>query len=167
MSPVERLQYRDTGVAMTEEAFAQAERADAILFGAMGWPEIRHPDGTEPAPQLDLRFRMKLYAGVRPIRAIPGVPLALASPRAKEIDFVLVRESTEGLFASRGKGTLEDDKVATDTMVITRDVTERLTRFSFDLATRRAARRGRRGDRNPDRQVQRLPQLRIHAQSVL
>ncbi|CAM5764886.1 tartrate dehydrogenase [Labrys miyagiensis] len=138
-------QYKETGVAMTEDAFEAAEKADAILFGAMGLPDIRHPDGTEPAPQLDLRFRMGLYAGLRPIRAIPGVPLALASPRAREIDFALVRESTEGLFASRGKGTVEDDTVAKDTMVITRGVTERVSRFSFDLAKRRSERRNRKG----------------------
>ncbi len=137
--------YEATGVAMTEEAFEAAGRADAILFGAMGWPEIRYPDGTEPAPQLDLRFRLGLYAGLRPIRAIPGVPLALASPRAAEIDFALVRESTEGLFSSRGKGTIEDDRVAKETLVITRDVTERLSRYCCALAGRRALRRRRRG----------------------
>lgn len=137
--------YKETGTAMTEESFAVAERVDAILFGAMGWPEIRFPDGTEPAPQLDLRFRLQLYAGVRPFRAIPGVPLALASPRAEEIDFVVVRESTEGLFASRGKGVLEGDHTARDTMVITRGVTERLSRFAFRLAEQRASRRDRKG----------------------
>ncbi len=137
--------YKKTGVAMTEEGFEAAERADAILFGAMGWPDIRRPDGTEPAPQLDMRFRMELYAGVRPFRAIPGVPLALASPRAKEIDFVILRESTEGLFASRDKGVVENDQVARETMVITRSVTERLSRFAFQLAERRAQRRGRKG----------------------
>ena len=140
-------QYKETGEAMTEAGYAAAERADAILFGAMGLPNIRHPDGTEPAPQLDLRFRMKLYAGLRPIRAIPGVPLVLASPRAKEIDFALVRESTEGLFASRGKGVMEGDRAARDTMVITRDVTERLSRFSFDLAKRRTTRHRSKGPR--------------------
>ncbi len=97
-----------------------ARSADAILFGAMGWPEIRYPDGTEIAPQLDLRVELDLYAGVRPARAIPGVPLPLADPRAREIDLVVVRESTEGLFASRGKGTIENDDEARDTMVITR-----------------------------------------------
>ncbi len=78
---------------------------------------------------------MGLYAGLRPIRAIPGVPLALASPRAKEIDFVLVRESVEGLFASRDKGIVEDDRIATERLVITRDVTERLSRFCFNYAS--------------------------------
>jgi 3-isopropylmalate dehydrogenase len=138
-------QYKETGVAMTEEGFETAEKADAILFGAMGWPDIRRPDGTEPAPQLDLRFRLELYAGLRPIRAIPGVPLALASPRAAEIDFALVRESTEGLFASRGKGIVTDDAVATDTMRITRKVTERLSHFCFKLAESRSRRRKRKG----------------------
>lgn len=136
--------YKETGIAITEAQLAAAEKADAILFGAMGLPDVRYPDGTEPAPQLDLRFRMALYAGLRPIRAIPGVAPVLASPRAEEIDFALVRESIEGLFASRGKGAIEDDRIARDTMVITRDVTERLSHFSFALARRRAARRGAR-----------------------
>ncbi len=135
--------YKVTGTAMTEQVFRRAEAADAILLGAMGWPGIRYPDGTEIAPQLDLRVRLGLYAGVRPIRAIPGVPLALAHPRAKEIDFVVLRESTEGLFHARGRGEIIEDREARDTMVITRATTERLARFAFRLAGRRAARLGR------------------------
>ena len=135
--------YRDTGTAMSEETFRRAESADAILLGAMGWPGIRYPDGTEIAPQLELRFRLDLYAGVRPIRAIPGVPLALAHPRAKEMDLVILRESTEGLFAARGRGEVIGDREARDTMVITRATTERLSRFAFRLAERRAQRLGR------------------------
>lgn len=135
--------YRETGTAMSEEVFRRAEAADAILLGAMGWPGIRYPDGTEIAPQLDLRFRLGLYAGVRPIRAIPGVPLALAHPRAKELDLVILRESTEGLFWARGRGEVIEDREARDTMVITRATTERLSRFAFRLAERRALRLGR------------------------
>jgi 3-isopropylmalate dehydrogenase len=62
---------------------------------------------------------------------------ALADPRAADIDFVLIRESTEGLFASRGKGVVIDDREARDTLVITRDVSERLFNFSFELALSR------------------------------
>jgi 3-isopropylmalate dehydrogenase len=133
--------YKEIGTAMTEDGFARAAKAQAVLFGSMGWPDIRYPDGTEIAPQLDLRFRMKLYAGVRPIRAIPGVPLPLSSPRAKDIDLVVLRESTEGLFASRGKGIVIDDREARDTQVITRVTTEKLTRFACELARDRKARR--------------------------
>ena len=129
--------YKKTGEALPEKTFEAARDADAILFGAMGWPAIRYPDGTEIAPQLDLRVRLDLYAGVRPVRAIPGIPLPLADPRAKEIDLVVVRESTEGLFASRGKGVVENDRVARDTMVITRAGSERVHEFSFRLAENR------------------------------
>jgi 3-isopropylmalate dehydrogenase len=139
------LHYKETGTALSEDGFRKAAAADAVLFGAMGWPDVRYPDGTEIAPQLDLRVRMDLYAGVRPIRAIPGVPTALASPRASKIDLVILRESTEGMFASRGKGVIENDQTARETMVITRGVTEQLSRFAFTLAAQRAKRRGRKG----------------------
>jgi 3-isopropylmalate dehydrogenase len=105
---------------------------------------VRYPDGTEIAPQLDLRFHYELYAGVRPIRMVPGCPTPLRDARAETMDFVIIRESTEGLFASRGKGTVEDDTVARDTMEISRQVCERLFDFSFRLAAQRKD-RGRPG----------------------
>ncbi|HEX4883157.1 MAG TPA: isocitrate/isopropylmalate dehydrogenase family protein [Casimicrobiaceae bacterium] len=136
--------YKSTGQALPETTFEAARRSDAILFGAMGWPDIRYPDGTEIAPQLDLRVRLDLYAGVRPARALPGIPLPLADPRARAIDLVVVRESTEGLFASRGKGEVIGDAEARDTMVITRRGSERVAESAFRLAERRK-RRGRPG----------------------
>jgi 3-isopropylmalate dehydrogenase len=136
--------YKATGVALPAETLAAARAADATLFGAMGWPEIRYPDGTEIAPQLDLRVELGLYAGVRPERAIPGVALQLADPRCAKIDLVVIRESTEGLFVSRGKGVLIDDREARDTMVITRAGSERVHDFAFRLAQRRKL-RGRPG----------------------
>jgi 3-isopropylmalate dehydrogenase len=78
-----------------------AASADAILLGAMGHPDVRYPNGTEVVPQIDLRDHFQLYAGLRPIRALAGVQTPLASSRAQAIDFVIVRESTEGLFAAR------------------------------------------------------------------
>lgn len=133
--------YQRTGEAFPEEVFASAARADAILLGAMGLPEVRYADGREIAPQLDLRERLALYAGLRPVRRMPGLPPVLADARAAHLDFVIVRESTEGLFASRGQAEVEDDQVARDTMMITRPVCERL----FDFAFRLAAKRRRRG----------------------
>ncbi|MCP5151970.1 MAG: isocitrate/isopropylmalate dehydrogenase family protein [Ectothiorhodospiraceae bacterium] len=135
--------YRDTGEALSDEVFERARASDAILFGAMGLPDVRYPDGTEIAPQLDLRFRLGLYAGVRPVKALPGGFRALRDPRAEAIDLIIIRESTEGLFASRGKGVVEDDREARDTMVITRPVCERLFDFSFRLARRRKGRGGK------------------------
>jgi 3-isopropylmalate dehydrogenase len=134
------LHYRATGDALPAATLSAARQAEAILFGAMGWPAIRYPDGTEIAPQLDLRVELGLFAGVRPARALPGIALPLADPRAKGIDLVVVRESTEGLFASRGKGVVIDDREARDTMVITRMGSERVHDFAFRLARRRRRR---------------------------
>ncbi len=142
--PAGALHYRDTGEALPARTLAAARAADAVFFGAMGWPAIRYPDGTEIAPQLDLRTALDLYAGVRPARAIPGIPLPLADARAAGVDLVVVRESTEGLFASRGRGEVLGDREARDTMVITRPGCERVHDFALRLAARRKA-RGRPG----------------------
>jgi len=141
--------YRDTGTAFPDSSMKACEGADAILFGAMGWPDIRYPDGTEIAPQLDLRVHLDLYAGVRPIRAIPGLPLPLASPRARDIDLVIVRESTEGWFHARGRGSrvvnVAGDDAIHDTSEISRKACERLFDFSFRLAAARKRRDPRKG----------------------
>jgi 3-isopropylmalate dehydrogenase len=131
--------YANTGVSFPKESLESARQADAILLGAMGMPHIRLPNGTEIAPQLELREIFNLYAGVRPIRTFPGPPLPLASPKAAQLDSVLVRESTEGLFAARGKANIEKDQVARDTMVISRTTCEHLFDFTFELARRRKA----------------------------
>jgi 3-isopropylmalate dehydrogenase len=136
--------YRDTGVAFTEDAMREVERADAILFGAMGLPDVRYPDGTEIAPQLDIRTALDLYAGVRPIRALPGIAGPLSDARAAQIDFVIVREQTEGLYWSRGRGSMLDADTDVDTMRITRRGSERVFDYAFALADRRRA-RGRPG----------------------
>jgi 3-isopropylmalate dehydrogenase len=129
--------YRRTGEALPAEALQGAQAAHAILLGAMGLPDVRYPDGTEVAPHLDFRDRFELYAGVRPVRVLPGVPTPLADPRAARIDCVLIRESTEGLFASRKMSRRDGPDVVLDTLRISRSVTERLCEFAFHLAKQR------------------------------
>lgn len=136
--------YRDEGISLPAETLKACDKADAILLAAMGLPEVRMPDGTEIAPQIELRFEFELYAGVRPVRTMPGLPTVLSDPRAAELDFVLVRESTEGLFATRAKGAVVNDVVATETLVITRHISERLFDFCYRLAQSRK-KRGRPG----------------------
>jgi 3-isopropylmalate dehydrogenase len=133
-----------TGAALPEEALDAAASADAILLGAMGLPAVRYPDGTEVTPQIELRERFHLYAGVRPVRVIRGTPIPLADPRALSIDYVLIRESTEGLFAARTLTRREGDDEVLDTMRITRSTSERLFDFAFGLARKRK-REGRPG----------------------
>src|ERR1700746_1178994 len=135
--------YLATGVSMPDSTIRLCEEADAILLGACGLPSVRYPDNTEIMPQVELRFHFDLYAGVRPARLIPGVPSPIVGADRRGIDLVLIRESTEGLFASMGKGVVTD-RDARETLVITRRTSERLFEFSFKLAERRKA-RGRAG----------------------
>jgi len=133
--------YRDHGQSMSPRAREISGQADAILLGAMGLPEVRYPDGREIMPQLELRFEYGLFAGVRPVRPIPGVRPVLADPRAHDGDYVIVRESTEGLFAPWAKGEIIDDREARETMALTRETSEKLFDFCFGLARDRAAAR--------------------------
>jgi 3-isopropylmalate dehydrogenase len=135
--------YKETGKSMPESTIKQCDGADAILLGACGLPSVRYPDNTEIMPQVELRFIFDLYAGVRPARLIPGVPSPIVGSAEHGIDFVLIRESTEGLFASMGKGVVTHED-ARETLVITRKTSERLFDFSLRLAERRK-RRGKPG----------------------
>lgn len=131
--------YRDHGTALPQSSLDAARAADAILLSAMGLPDIRYPDGTEIAPQIELRFALELFAGVRPVFLKPGQGSPLRIADKAGIDFVIIRESTEGLFASHGKGEVIRDEEARETMVITRGTSEKLFDFAFRLARQRKA----------------------------
>ena len=132
--------FQRTGDPFPDATYEEAKSADAILLGAMGIPEVRYPDGREIAPQLDLRERLGLFAGLRPIRSVQGVPDVLSHPLASRIDFVIIRESTEGLFASRNSNENNSNNVATDSLVVTREACERLFHYAFRLAQKRSRR---------------------------
>ena len=91
---------------MPPETFARIGEYDAILLGAMGLPDVRWPSGVEMAPQLDLRERLDLYCGLRPVYLYHSGDTPLRDREAGAIDILLIRESTEGLFWS-GKNRVE------------------------------------------------------------
>ena len=141
-APAGASHYHDTGRSMPQSTIKLCEEADAILLGACGLPHIRYPDNTEIMPQVELRFMFDLYAGVRPCRLIANVPSPIVGAAERGIDLVVIRESTEGLFASMGKGVVSDTE-ARETLLITRKTSQRLFDFAFRLARRRKARGGR------------------------
>lgn len=132
--------YRRTGEALPARVLEECLAADAVLLAAIGLPDVRQPDGTEiqPVMMVGLRRALGLYAAVRPIKLYPGVKSTLANPGA--IDFVILRENLEGLFASFGGGCILEDQVATDTLVITREGTRRVVEYAFRLARKRTGR---------------------------
>jgi 3-isopropylmalate dehydrogenase len=133
--------WRRTGSALAEEDYELCRAADAMLLGAVGLPDVRHADGREAGSDVTfrLRFGLDLYAGVRPIRRFEGPRSPLREPGP--IDYVIVRENTEGLYAARPGGSRVLDEAAADTSIVTRAGTSRIARHAFELARRRSGRR--------------------------
>lgn len=129
--------YRRTGEDFPEENFQEAASADGIYLAAMGLPDVRYPDGTEIGPQHELRKRLTLYAGVRPCITMPGLPLPLKDERASQLDFVIVRESTEGIFASPLSSDKDSQEEAYNEIKISREISEKLFDYAFCLAEKR------------------------------
>jgi len=126
--------YQKTGHDLPPATLEACRQADAVLLGAMGHPDIRKPDGTELMPQVNLRVLLDLYAGVRPCRLYPGVKSPLKNATPGSIDLVILREQTEGLFASLQSGIVLHDQLATDTLIMTRAGIHRICEFAFRLS---------------------------------
>ncbi len=127
--------YRRVGVSMEPETMEAIRAADAMLKAPVGLPDVRHDNGTEAGLLGGLRVGLDTYANVRPVRLLPGVEAPIKA-EAGTIDYVIVRENTEGLYLSRGKG-VGTSEVMTDTMLISRKGAERIARFGFELARTR------------------------------
>jgi 3-isopropylmalate dehydrogenase len=133
--------YRQHGEALPQPVLDDCLSADAVLLAAIGLPDVRQPDGVEiqPTMMMGLRRALDVYAAVRPIKLYPNVQTPLRDT-SKGIDFIILRENLEGLFASYGGGSILNDEVATDTLIITRNGTERIVRFACELSKRRNGR---------------------------
>jgi 3-isopropylmalate dehydrogenase len=130
-------EYLNSGNPLPESAFEACRTSDAVLLGAMGLPNVRWPDGKEMTPQIDLRERLDLYGGIRPIRLFHDQDTPLKGYQAGEIDFVIVRENCEGLFSSRLSTFDQQKGEVCDKMRITRKGAERVCRVAFELALKR------------------------------
>jgi tartrate dehydrogenase/decarboxylase / D-malate dehydrogenase len=134
--------YFEHGRMMPDDALEQLRPFDAILFGAVGDPRIQD-NVTLNGLLLPIRRSFDQYACVRPAVLYPGVRCPLAGRQPGDIDFVVVRENTEGEYAQVGgvlyTGTAHE--VAVQSSMFTRHGTERVIRFAFELAQRRNAKR--------------------------
>lgn len=125
--------YMRTGEILPESVLEELKTFDAIFLGAIGHPDVK-PGILEKGLLLKLRFDLDLYVNLRPVKLFPGVSTPLKDKEPADIDFVVVRENTEGLYCGAGgflrKGTA--DEVAVQESINTRMGVERCLRYAFE-----------------------------------
>ena len=130
--------YLATGNVLPDDAADQMRKYDAIYLGAIGHPDVK-PGILEKGILLALRFALDQYINLRPVKLYPGVETPLKDKGPAEIDYVVVRENTEGLYTGAGgvlkKGT--PDEVAVQESINTRKGVERCIRYAFEYCRKR------------------------------
>ena len=133
--------YETYGKMMPDDWKAQVAGMDAIYFGAVGWPASVPDHISLWGSILTFRREFDQYINMRPVRTFEGVKCALSTPKADDIDFLVVRENTEGEYSAIGgimyEGT--DREVVMQQSVFTRYGTDRVLRYAFETAKRREA----------------------------
>lgn len=131
--------YKKTGDILPDSALAELRKVDAIYLGAIGHPDVK-PGILEKGLLLRLRFELDQYINLRPVKLYPNVATPLKDKGPEHIDFVVVRENTEGLYTGAGgilkKGT--PDEVAVQESINTRKGVERCLRYAFQYTRDRA-----------------------------
>jgi 3-isopropylmalate dehydrogenase len=131
--------YLRTGEVLPDSVLAELRQSDAILLGAVGTPEVP-PGILERGLLLRLRFELDLYINLRPSKLRPGVGGAVAKHKLSDLDFVIVRENTEGLYAGAG-GTVHrgtEFETATEESLNTWAGVRRCIQYAARLAARRS-----------------------------
>ncbi len=130
--------YKKDGTLLADEVVEQLQSMDAIFLGAIGHPDVK-PGILEREILLKLRFALDLYINLRPVVLLPGVATPLREKGPEDIDFVVVRENSEGMYAGGGgffkKGT--PDEVALQESVNTRKGVERCVRYAYEYCRKR------------------------------
>lgn len=131
--------YLKTGETLPDSVLNELKQFKAVFLGAIGHPDVM-PGILEKQILLRTRFELDQYINLRPVKLYENVDTPLKDKKPEDIDFVVVRENTEGLYAGAGgvlkKGT--PDEVATQESINTRKGVERCIRFAFDLARKRS-----------------------------
>ena len=130
--------FKKTGEILPDSVLAELRKVDAIYLGAIGHPDVK-PGILEKGLLLRLRFELDQYINLRPIKLYPNVESPLKDKKAEDIDFVVVRENTEGLYVGAGgflrKGTPHE--VAVQESINSRYGAERCIRYAFEYAKKR------------------------------
>ncbi len=130
--------YLATGEVLPENAAEELKKYDSIFLGAIGHPDVK-PGILEKGILLKLRFDLDQYINLRPVKLYPGVECPLKDKGPEQIDYVVVRENSGGIYTGSGGFSMKNTphEVATQAMVYTRHQVERCLRYAFDYAQRR------------------------------
>lgn len=130
--------YQRTGEILPDSVVEDLRTARAIYLGAIGHPDVP-PGILEKGILLRLRFELEMYVNLRPVKLYPGVDTPLKGKGPEDIDFIVVRENTEGFYVGSGGFFKKDtpDEIAIQESINTRKGIERLLRYSFDTARTR------------------------------
>jgi len=130
--------YLKTGETLPDPLLEELKSVDAIYLGAIGHPEVK-PGILEQGILLKIRFHLDQYINLRPVKLYPGVETPLKDKRPEDIDFVVIRENTEGAYLGAGgffkRGTA--DEIAIQEAIHTRKGVERCIRFAFEYCRKR------------------------------
>ncbi len=126
--------YLKTGELLPESVLQELKEYDAILLGAIGHPDVK-PGILEKGILLAIRFGLDQYINLRPVKLYPGVYCPLKDKGPDDIDFIIIRENTGGIYTGHGGVTHkgEPDEVATQEMIYTRPMVDRCLEFAFSL----------------------------------
>lgn len=135
--------YVAHGRMMPEDWFDTLKGYEAIFYGAVGWPATVPDHVSLWGSLLQFRRRFDQYVNLRPCRLMPGIPTPLANRKPGDIDFVVVRENTEGEYSSVGGRMFEgtEREVVFQESVFSRKGVDRIVKFAFDLARTRPRRK--------------------------
>jgi 3-isopropylmalate dehydrogenase len=130
--------YKKTGDLLPESIINELRKCSAIYLGAIGHPDVK-PGILEKGILLNMRFALDQYINLRPVKLLPGVETPLKDKGPKDIDFVVVRENTEGLYTGSGGFLKKDtpDEIAIQESINTRKGVERCVRYAFKFCRTR------------------------------
>jgi len=154
--------YLATGEILPDDAVATLKKFDSVLLGAIGHPKVK-PGILEKGILLRLRFELDQYINLRPVKLFPGVETPLANKKPEDIDYVVVRENSGGVYTGMG-GSVQagtPDEVAVQNWVYTRKQVDRCLKFAFELALKRHAAAPWRGLSEEDRKAGYVAQLTL------
>ena len=132
--------YVKHGSMMPEDGLQKIRHHDAIYLGAVGLPSLLPDHISLWGLLIKIRREFDQYANIRPVRLMPGVTSPLANRKVGDIDFIIVRENSEGEYSSAGGRMYEgtEREIAVQESIFSRHGTDRIMRYAFDLARRRA-----------------------------